>query len=71
MSNCGEKMQKENEILDIRVRLEGEVKEKFLQIKKVKGLTNNTEVLRFIINEFYESTKREKEGVLRGGLADA
>lgn len=41
-------------ILDIRVKLKGDVRTRFLQIKKAKGLTNNTEVLRLIINEYFE-----------------
>lgn len=41
-------------ILDIRIRLIGEVKDHFLKIKNAKGLTNNTEVLRLIINEYFE-----------------
>jgi hypothetical protein len=44
----------EEEILDIRIRLRGEVKDRFREIKRVKGLTNNTEVVRLIINEYYE-----------------
>ena len=42
------------EVLDIRLRLNGEVKSRFLEIKKAKGLTNNTEVLRLVINEYFE-----------------
>jgi len=45
-------MQKENEILDIRLKLEGETRERFLKIKESKGLTNNTEVLRLLITEY-------------------
>jgi len=41
-------------ILDIRVKLKGEVRTRFLRIKSAKGLTNNTEVLRLIINEYFE-----------------
>ena len=43
--------------LDIRLRLTGEVKRRFLEIKKDKGLTNNTEVLRLIIKEYYTKTE--------------
>lgn len=42
------------QVLDIRLRLSGEIKDRFLEIKRGKGLTNNTEVLRLIINEYYE-----------------
>jgi len=40
--------------VDIRLRLKGQVKTRFLDIKKLLGLTNNTEVLRLIINEYFE-----------------
>jgi len=49
------------EVLDIRLRLQGQVKERFLEIKSALGLTNNTEVLRLIINEYFEK-KLSKEG---------
>jgi len=45
-------MAEQEEVLDIRLRLEGEVKERFLKIKEAKGLTNNTEVMRLIIKEY-------------------
>ena len=48
--------------LDIRLRLNGEVKRRFLKIKENLGLTNNTEVLRLIIKEYYD-----KEGSLTFG----
>jgi hypothetical protein len=44
----------EEKILDIRLRLNGKIKSRFLEIKTAKGLTNNTEVLRLIINEYFE-----------------
>ena len=34
--------------------LEGEAKDRFLTIKKAKGLKSNDEVLRLIITEYYE-----------------
>lgn len=52
---CVAKMSEEDEIVDIRVRLNGEIKRRFLEIKKAKGLTNNTEVVRLIINEYFEA----------------
>jgi hypothetical protein len=55
------KMMNEREVLDIRLRLNGEVKTRFLEIKRAKGLTNNTEVLRLIINEYFDK-KLAKEG---------
>ena len=47
-------MSENEQVLDIRLRLSGQVKTRFLKIKKAKGLTNNTEVLRLIINEYFE-----------------
>jgi len=40
--------------LKIGVNLDGEVKERFLAIKKSKGLSSNAEVLRLIICEYFE-----------------
>lgn len=45
--------------LDIRLRLNGEVKRRFLEIKEDKGLTNNTEVLRLIIKEYCKRIEGE------------
>ena len=47
-------MSEEGRILDIRLRLKGRGKTRFLEIKSAKGLTNNTEVLRLVINEYFE-----------------
>ena len=47
-------MPEEGRILDIRLRLSGQAKTRFLEIKSAKGLTNNTEVLRLVINEYFE-----------------
>jgi len=47
-------MSENEQVLDIRLRLSGQVKTRFLEIKRAKGLTNNTEVLRLIINEYFE-----------------
>jgi len=38
---------------DIRLRLEGEVKDRFLEIKRALGLTNDTEVLRVVITQCF------------------
>jgi hypothetical protein len=54
-------MENEN-VLDIRLRLRGEIKDRFLKIKTAKGLTNSTEVLRLIINEYYEENLARLEG---------
>jgi len=40
--------------LGIYLKLEGEIKDHFLAIKKAKGLKNDTEVLRLIITEYYD-----------------
>lgn len=48
------KMSENEQVLDIRLRLSGQVKTRFLEIKRAKGLTNNTEVLRLIINEYFD-----------------
>lgn len=50
-------MSVEKHVLDIRVKLSGEVRTRFLEIKNAKGLTNNTEVLRLIINEYFEKKR--------------
>jgi hypothetical protein len=52
--------QSEEECLDIRVRLKGQVKDQFLDIKRNEGLTNNTEVLRLIINDYYKRNLASK-----------
>jgi len=46
-------MAKPEEIEDIRVRLKGKARNRFLQIKSAKGLENNTDVIRLIINEYF------------------
>jgi antitoxin component of RelBE/YafQ-DinJ toxin-antitoxin module len=51
------------EIVDIRIRLVGEVKDRFQKIKRRSGLTNNTEVLRLVINYYYEKNFVEVQGV--------
>jgi hypothetical protein len=38
------------------------VKDRFREIKRVKGLTNNTEVVRLIINEYFEKNLSKSEG---------
>jgi hypothetical protein len=42
------------QIVDIRVKLKGEVGNRFQRIKRRSGLNSNTEVVRFIINDYYE-----------------
>jgi len=42
------------EVLNIRVELKGKVKERFLKIKEEIGYENNTEIIRYLINEYYK-----------------
>lgn len=46
-------MANEDKVLDIRLTLKGKVKERFLALKDFKGLTNDTEVCRLIISEYF------------------
>jgi len=48
------------ERVDIRIRLEGKVRDRFLEIKKVKGLKTNTEVIRALITEYYNQIKEDR-----------
>ncbi len=57
---------KKKRVLDIQQTLNGQIKDRFLEIKSAKGLTNNTEVLRLIINEYFE--KKLAEGRRRRQL---
>jgi hypothetical protein len=41
-------------VLNIRLRLNGQIKGRLLEIKTAKGLTNNTKALGLIINEYFE-----------------
>ncbi|MEM3875436.1 MAG: hypothetical protein QXU45_09940 [Candidatus Bathyarchaeia archaeon] len=43
----------ENQALEIQASLKGKVKERFLKIKRFKGLADD-EVLRLMINEYFE-----------------
>lgn len=60
-----DKMMRENEEspdnkLDIRVVLFGNTKNIFEEIKNTTGFNNNTEVLRFIINDYYKVSQTRK-----------
>ena len=46
--------------IDVKVVLEGDVAKQFLAIKRLKGLSQNTEVMRAVIADFF----REHESVL-------
>jgi hypothetical protein len=52
-------MQNAVETVDLRVILEGESAKQFLEIKKELGLSQNTEVVRAIINRYYNKKMRE------------
>ncbi|MEM3874882.1 MAG: hypothetical protein QXU45_07110 [Candidatus Bathyarchaeia archaeon] len=56
----------ENRALEIRAALKGKVKDRFLEIKRFKGLADE-EVLRLMINEYFEKklagNKRQDEAV--------
>ncbi|MEM4480814.1 MAG: hypothetical protein QXG58_06200 [Candidatus Bathyarchaeia archaeon] len=43
----------ENKALEIQASLKGKVKDRFLEIKRFKGLADD-EVLRLMINEYFE-----------------
>jgi len=47
------KMAGESHALEIQVALKGRDKERFLKIKRLKGMTDE-DVLQLIINEYYE-----------------
>jgi len=51
----------EKERIQIRLDLEGELAQKFNAVKRKKGLVNNTDVVRLLINETYESLPRKGE----------
>jgi len=46
-------MSEENQVLDVQITLKGKEKERFLQVKRFKGLSDD-EVLWLIINEYFE-----------------
>jgi hypothetical protein len=46
-------MTEKKQVLDIEVTLSGQVKDKFLEIKRSKSL-NDDEVLRYLINEYFK-----------------
>ena len=45
---------KEEEVLQLRVPLEGEFLQRFLLLKKKYGVKSNTEVIRALIKEKYD-----------------
>jgi len=46
-------METGEKIVKINCLLHGEIAERFTKIKELKGLANNTEVIRLLISEFY------------------
>lgn len=50
---------------DIRIRLLGKTKERFFEIRDENGFETNTEVMRFIINDYYRI--RLRKGLTRTG----
>jgi hypothetical protein len=51
-------MSSKETVLEVKIRLEGEEVKRFLKIKEVLGLRNNSEVLRFLINEKYRDLSK-------------
>ncbi len=47
--------------VDIRIILENELADKFLLIKKRKGIKHNTEVIRLLVNEKFEQLAKKQE----------
>lgn len=46
-------MVEEKRVLEIQLRLSGQIKDRFFEIRRAKGLTDD-EVLRLVINDFFE-----------------
>jgi len=49
----------ESHALEIQVALKGRDKERFLKIKRLKGMTDE-DVLQLIVNEYYEKRLADK-----------
>jgi len=58
-------MEKEQEIVKISCILQGTSATRFLQIKEVKGVHNNTEVVRSLINDWWNDHPQEGHGAKR------
>ena len=52
-------MGQNEETVDLRVILEGEAAKQFLEIKKALGLSQNTEVIRAVINRYYNKKMQD------------
>jgi len=46
----------------VKVRLEGETAKKFLELKELFGIVNNTEAIRVIINLAYSMRRSSQKG---------
>lgn len=51
------RMKMTEEIVKLNCRLKGDVARKFLEIKRAKGLSSNTETVRLMISEIRKSVK--------------
>jgi hypothetical protein len=49
-----------NDVLNVRVELRGIQKEKFLAIQSYLGIESATEVVRFLVNDFYRENLEKK-----------
>ena len=49
----------EVEIVKINCILDGETAKKFLKIKELKGIKQNTEAVRLTVNEFYKTIVKD------------
>jgi len=47
-------MTEKKRVLDIKLTLNGQIKDRFLEVKRAKGLINDADVLGLIINEYFE-----------------
>jgi hypothetical protein len=47
-------MTEKKQVFDMEVTLSGRVKDKFLEIKRARGLTEDTEVIKLVINEYFK-----------------
>jgi len=53
------KMAGESQTLEIQIALKGRDKERFLKIKRLRGMTDE-DVLQLIVNEYYEKRLADK-----------
>jgi glycosylphosphatidylinositol transamidase (GPIT) subunit GPI8 len=53
------KMAGESQALEIHIALKGKDKERFLKIKRLKGMTDE-DVLQLIVNEYYDKRLADK-----------